>query len=58
MKNEKILNTESNVNESKATLDKKKNKEITIKKKKNVKSKIVNNNNKIHFKSPYLTNKY
>jgi len=57
-KNEKILNTEININEKKATIDNKKNKEITIKKKKNVKSKIVNNNSKIHFKSPYLTNKY
>jgi hypothetical protein len=56
-KNEKILNTESNKNENKAIIDKKKNKEIIIKKKKNVKSKIVNNN-KIKFKSPYLTNKY
>ena len=57
-KNEKILNTEINANEKKATIDNKKNKEITIKKKKNVKSKILNNNSKIHFKSPYLTNKY
>lgn len=57
-KNEKTLYTEGNANESKTAIDKKKNKEITIKKKKNLKPKIVNNNSKIHFKSPYLTNKY
>ena len=57
-----VLNKESDsmLSNNKSAIDNKRNKEIKDNKvkKKNIREKIINNNNKVTFKSPYLANKF